>query len=472
MIYSIFVKENYDNLLAMFNCMRIGVWITDCNAKVVMVNDKSLSRGGLSREEVMGKSMQELIESGYIVDESSVLKALQSGKEESLVQEIGEGGVLLAVSVPLKYEGETDLVICIERNISEILQLRNQLDIQKDIANKYKKELLQIKNNLVGSNDEIITKNSHMLKIKETILRIKDMDVNVIITGETGTGKEVVTNFIQKNSRRANQPFIKVNCAAIPETLMESELFGYEKGAFTSANEQGKIGLLELADKGTLFLDEIADLPLQMQSKLLRVLQDKELRRVGGTKAIKVDFRLIVATNKNLKEEIAAGRFREDLYYRLFVLPIELPPLRSRRDDIELLAQHFVNEANRIYGKNKTISDNAMAELKQYDWPGNIRELRSLLERLVVSGAGNEISSFQVAHCIKNPGSDFFGVDGLDTNHQTIGKSLADLMAEYERHLITNYFYEFGTVSETARQLKVNKSTISRKLKDYGVLVK
>lgn len=472
MLYSEFVKENYDTLLDIVNCMQVGVWITDRNARLIMVNDKSLTRGGLSREEVMGRHMSELIECGYILYESSVLKALKSGKEESLIQEIGEGGFLLAISVPLRYEGEIDLVVCIERNITEVLQLRNRLDNQKNIAERYKSELIQIKNEMMESDDEIITQNTHMLKIKETIKGIGDMDVNIIISGESGTGKEVVANFIQKNSKRADKPFIKVNCAAIPESLMESEFFGYEKGAFTSANEKGKVGLLELADGGTLFLDEIGELPLHMQSKLLRVIQDMELRRVGGTETIKVNFRLIVATNKNLKEEIEDGRFREDLYYRLFVLPIELPPLRSRKEDIEPLSQHFVNESNKAYGKKKVLTEEAIDELKQYDWPGNVRELRNIIERLVVSGAGNEISSFQVTNCMRNAVADSFVGTSAGSAFRVEGASLAQSMAEYERQLIVECFRACKTVSETARQLQVNKSTISRRLKEYGVDVK
>lgn len=181
---------------------------------------------------------------------------------------------------------------------------------------------------------------------------------------------------------------------------------------------------------------------------------------------------MIVATNKNLKEEIAAGRFREDLYYRLFVLPIELPPLRSRKEDIEPLAEYFVQESNRIYGKNKTLTEEAITELKQYDWPGNVRELRNMLERLVVSGAGNEISSFQVAHCIRNAEEALYGNPEEDATYWQEGQSLARSMAEHERRLIIECFREFQTVSETARQLQVNKSTISRRLKEYGVKIK
>ena len=464
MKYSEFLKENYDMLLDIANCMRVGIWITDKDAKVALVNDKSLATGGLKREELIGRGMTELIESGYILYDSSVLKAMVSGHEESIIQELGEGGCLLAISVPLYYEGNLDLVVCIERNITEVAQLKGLLERQKGITEKYKNELMQFKGQDFIDNDEIVTYNVNMIRIKEAAVKIGDMDATVIITGESGTGKEAIANLIQKNSQRAEGAFIKVNCAAIPETLIESEFFGYEKGSFTGANANGKKGLFELADGGTLFLDEIGELPLQMQSKLLRVLQDMEIRRVGGSESIKVNVRLIVATNKNLKEEVNKGNFRGDLFYRLFVVPIYIPPLRQRKEDITPLVNYFLDTFNKQYELDKEIGDDAITEMEEYDWPGNVRELRNIVERLAVSGAGKKITGFQVKMCLNDsvPANEEIKVNKSDA-------SLNSLMKGYEKQIIIQAVEECGTISAAARKLDVNKSTISRKLKEYGI---
>ena len=332
MKYIQFLKENYDWLMDFINCMTVGIWITDAEGRVIMVNNSSISTGGLGREEILGRYTTELLESGYILYESSVLKAIESGHEESIVQEEGEGNHSMATSVPLFDGDELDLIVCVELDITEVMRLKGLLENQKNITRKYRDELLKFlgQNNTENNgSEELVTYNVNMIRIKDMAAKTGKTDATVIITGESGTGKEVMANLIQKNSTRADAPFIKVNCAAIPESLIESEFFGYEKGTFTGANVNGKIGLFELANGGTLFSDEIGDLPLQMQSKLLRVIQEREVRKIGGEKVIPVDIRFIAATNKNLKKEMERGAFRSDLYYRLFVVPIHIPPLKA-----------------------------------------------------------------------------------------------------------------------------------------------
>lgn len=465
MKYSEFLKDNYSTLLAIFNCMEVGVWITDGDARVVMVNDKSLGTGGLSRKDLMGREMGELIATGYILYESSVLKAIESGHEESIIQELGEGGYVMAISVPLFYNGKIDLVICIERNITEVNVLQGLLEKQKDITEEYRSELLRLKSQLnAEEHNDLVTNNISMVRIKEMAQRIGVMDTTVIITGESGTGKEVIANLIQKNSARARMPFIKVNCAAVPESLIESEFFGYEKGTFTGADANGKIGLFELANGGTLFLDEIGELPLHIQSKLLRAIQEKEIRRIGGKDPIPIDIRLIAATNKNLKLEMEKGNFRSDLYYRLFVVPINVPPLRRRKEDIPLLANYFLNILNERYHLTKEIRDDAHEELKAYSWPGNVRELQNVVERLVVGGAGNKITGFQVRLCLN--GSTQLSEDVSEEEDE---RSLNSIMKEYEKQVVLKAVNECRSLSAAARKLKVNKSTISRKLKEYGL---
>ncbi len=463
MKYSEFLKENYSAIGDFIKYIKTGIWITDSKGKVIMVNEESLKTGGLKREDVIGKTTEELLEMGYILDDSSVLKAILSGKEESIVQRTGEGSMLVATSVPVFHEGELDIIICTEMDITDVIKLKALLDKQKSIAQKYKSEIMRIKNQLNTDSDEIVSYNLEMIRIKEMAIKIGAMDATVVITGESGTGKEVVANLIQKNSKRADKAFIKVNCAAIPETLFESEFFGYEKGTFTGANVNGKMGIFEMANGGTLFLDEIGELPLAMQSKVLRVIQEKEVRRIGGEENKPVDVRIIAATNRNLKKEMEKGNFRSDLYYRLFVVPINIPPLRQRKEDIAPLTNYFLNKFNAMYEVKKEISSEAIKAMEKYNWYGNVRELRNIIERLVVSVAGNTISAFQVEMCLKE--DNFNNAEPVKNGENA---TLDELIENYEKQIIIQAVEECGTLTAAAQKLNVNKSTISRKLKKYG----
>lgn len=462
MKYSEFLKENYHVLLEIFNCMRTGIWITDGTGEVLMVNDESMKAGGLLRDEVIGKNMVELVEMGYIT-ESSALNAIANDREEMVIEEMGEGGYCVATSVPLKYRGKIDLIICIERDISEVVNLRNALHEQKEIADKIRESLYKANIDIDQESDEMIVNSYKMIRVEESAQRIGSLDATTIILGESGTGKEKVAELIYEYSKRVGKPFIKVNCAAIPESLIESELFGYEGGAFTGAKSGGAKGMFEEADGGTIFLDEIGELPLSMQSKLLRVLENGEIRRVGGTESKAVDVRIIAATNRNLKKEVEAGRFRDDLYYRLMVLPIVIPPLRERKDDILPLARMFLTKFNSKYHLNKELTESAIKELSEYKWPGNVRELKNMMERLVVSAGGDEISGFQVKICIM--GIQEGAESSADVNMENA--TLAEIMDNYEKQIITEAIEECGTMSAAAAKLGVNKSTISRKIKAY-----
>ena len=463
MKYSTFLKDNYDIVLDIIDKMRTGIWITDGTGEVIIVNSESVKTGGLTREEVIGRNMSELLDMGYIT-ESAVMKTIGSHREECIVEELGAGGHCMTTSVPLFWKGSIDLIICVERNISEVERLKTLLGQQVEKKNKLQKELLRFKNQKDDLSGQFITKNINMLHIRELAENIGKIDVTVMIMGESGTGKEVIADLIHKNSSRAEAPFVKVNCAAIPETLIESEFFGYEGGAFTGAGKGGKMGLFELADGGTLFLDEVGELSVQMQSKLLRVIQDKEVRRVGGEKSVHIDIRIIAATNRDLKREVEEGRFRNDLYYRLFVVPVNIPSLRERKEDIELLARHFLDIFNSEYNLRTTISDDAVKVMESYNWPGNVRELRNVVERLSVSTARSEISAIQVEFCLNNKApavSDYIGTES--------DLYLEDIVSRYEKQVISKILEECGTITATARMLHVDKSTISRKIKKYGL---
>jgi PAS domain S-box-containing protein len=346
--YGKLLKEHYQELQEILDCISVGIYITDGTGKTLFLNRESEKTGGLTKEEVVGKPMEELIQIGYVT-ESSALTAIKTKKEKNIIQELGDGGQLYITGVPLIRNDNVELVVCTERDITETIGLKELLKEKEEIAGKYEVELEYLRKQSLTPEDNIVAESFEMKNLVEKTRRIAGIDITVLLTGESGTGKELFANLIYQHSGRSSKPFIKVNCAAIPESLMESEFFGYEKGAFTGADKEGKIGIFELANGGTLFLDEIGELPFQMQSKLLRALQEKEIMRIGGKETVSVDVRIIASTNKNLDRATKEGKFREDLFYRLNVMPIEIPPLRKRKEDIPKLAVFFLNKFNREY---------------------------------------------------------------------------------------------------------------------------
>lgn len=455
------IVDHYDELLKILDCIKVGVYITDGHGNTLLLNKESEKTGGMSREELRGKNMKELIEIGY-VEESSVLKALKSHSEENIIQKLGEGGQLYITGVPLIKNGRIDLVICTERDITETINLKELLKETEKMAEKYESELEYLRKKSVNNEEEIVCKSFEMKEVLEKAVRIAQLDTTVLLTGESGTGKELIANVIFKNSSRRDHSFIKINCAAVPETLLESEFFGYEKGSFTGADKNGKAGIFELAKGGTLFLDEIGDLPIRMQSKLLRVLQEKEIFRIGGKENIPVDARIIAATNIDLKKAIQVGRFREDLYYRLNIVPIDIPPLRIRKSDIEQLALHFIKKFNKAYKMEKVISKDAIYILENYDWPGNVRELSNVIERIMVGYDGNEITRFQVERQLPH------NEKIEQSQNRPLKGSLQNMVDQYEKEILIDLLKQ-NNATDAAKILNVNKSTISRKIKKYGI---
>src|SRR3569623_1715013 len=309
---------------------------------------------------------------------------------------------------------------------------------------------------LVGGGDK-------MAQVRRTVEKVAASDTTVFIAGESGTGKELVARAIHRISKRANGPFIKVNCGALTETLLESELFGHEKGSFTGAIKQ-KLGRFELADGGTLFLDEVGDVPPSMQVKLLRALQEGEIDRVGGEAPIKVDVRVLSATNKDLEAEVAAGRFRQDLFFRLHVLPVKLPPLRERREDIPMLVQHFVAKLGpKTNPKVRAVGDAALGRIMAYHWPGNVRELENAIEQAQVIAEGEEITPAALPQYLQGGGEE----DRLDVPREM---SLPEILDDLERQLILKAYAKAGKVkTETARLLGIKTSALYYKLEKYGI---
>ena len=341
-----------------------------------------------------------------------------------------------------------------------IVGINNALNFRRlEEENRYLRRKTLAKNSIDGNSPNI-------LALKQNIAAVAPTDTWVLITGENGTGKELVARTIYQLGNRAEKPFVDVNCAAIPEELIESELFGHEKGAFTGATTK-KRGKFEIANEGTIFLDEIGDMSLKTQAKILRVLQEQQFQRVGGSRVLKVDVRVIAATNKDLSVEIEAGRFREDLYYRLNVLPIEVPSLRDRKDDIPLLVNHFLNDCalqNRT--RCKTIDQEALQVLKKYAWPGNVRELKNLIERLVILVPGEQITRDDIppSYRIEKPWPSLMEEDHLLMN------DFKDAKKAFEEAFIREKLRaNDGNVSQTARQIGVGRSYLHKKLKQLNV---
>ncbi|MGG0175363.1 sigma 54-interacting transcriptional regulator [Gottfriedia acidiceleris] len=407
-------------------------------------------------KELLGKSILEFGNQGLFTPSVTKL-VLEKKKKVSIVQETINGRKVLAVGNPVFDENmEIERIIIASRDITETSRLKTELKEMKKISEQYKKELEDIK-----SKDRFVKKLIYCSPKMEQILnqakKIADFSSTVLLHGESGVGKEVIAQAIHQLGNRSSKPFLKLNCGAIPENLLESELFGYIKGAFTGA-DQNKDGYFKQADEGVLFLDEIGEMPLHLQVKLLRVLQEQEVIPVGSTKPIKVNVQIIAATNKRLEKMVEERTFREDLYYRLNVIPLNIPPLRERIEDISLLAFHFLQQLNEKYNKSFHLTPDAINVLEFYSWPGNVRELQNIIERLVVSAEDQIINAEDVNQFLPNS-YDF------NKSKPVINKviPLQEAIDYVEEQLIVLAMKQYKTTTKAAQVLGISQSSVSRK---------
>ncbi len=435
------------------------ILIADREGRILRANRQFEENFGVGLDAVLGKTVDEL-EKKKIFYPSVTRLVLDKKEAQTVIQSRRDGRKLLATGTPaFNDDGSVFRVVVNTRDITKLNSLKQKLEEAELLKNRYQQELVELRQGYLGSGD-LIAESPAMVELVKMAQKIAAVDSTVLLTGESGVGKGMIARFIHSCSPRSAKPFTVVNCGAIPENLLESELFGYTGGAFTGALKEGKIGKLELANEGTLFLDEIADLPLNLQVKLLHVIQEGVISRIGSTREIKLNLRFIAASNRDIATLVEAGKFREDLYFRLDVIPLLVPPLRERREDIRKLTAAFLEKLNRRYQKQKTFSAAALDALETYQWPGNVRELENLIERMMIVAEVDEITPQQLPRYV-------LGGAKTDSLRQTAKgdlPALKEALEALEKDLLIRALRQYRTTYEIAIALQVDQSTVVRKL--------
>ncbi|WP_247647561.1 sigma-54 interaction domain-containing protein [Desulfovibrio desulfuricans] len=444
---------------------RDAICVTDKEGIVTLVNKRHAELTGIAREKMIGSRIQDMVQNG-IFDVVLNPRIVETGQKVSSVQNLYNGRTLLLDGHPVKdATGQVAYVVTVIRDITALTELREEITAQRELLETFQNLSSE---GVTGNQYPRVVQSPVMQRLYAEASAIAETDATVLLLGETGVGKDVVARHIHHNSMRSDAPFIKVDCGSIPENLIETELFGYVPGSFSGASKNGKAGLVEAASSGTLFLDEIGELPMTMQSRLLRVLQDWEVLRVGATVPKKVDVRVIAATNKELEREVARGAFRSDLYYRLKVAVLNIPPLRSRRVDILPLAQSFLTFYGKKYRKAVSLSEDAKQVLQNHTWPGNVRELENLVQGLVVTCKHGLVGVRDLAGIRPLPPCE--SSDGQYALPSIEGRSLKSIMKEVETAVIEKGMQRYGSISELSRQFQMDRSTIFRKVKEIEAI--
>lgn len=452
-------------LQAIIDSSSDGLFVCDGDANVIRVNPASERIHKRAATEMVGRNMRELIPEGFI-DRSAALEACLQKETVSLLQNMPNGRKLISIGTPVfDHNGELIRVVVSERDVTEIDTLQRELENQEAIKDQFRHQMLEMQQTEL-ENRKIIARSPNMIKALRQAMKVAAADSSVLILGESGVGKGVIADMIHHHSQRSDRPLIKINCGAIPESLIEAELFGYEKGAFTGANPGGKPGQFELANEGVLFLDEVAELPLSAQVKLLRFLEDGRITRLGGTEERKVDVRVLAATHRDLEDMIEKGGFRLDLYYRLNVIPIHVPAVRERKDCLVPLLRYYIDHFSKVNNDPKRLSRAAIDALSHYSFPGNVRELMNISERLVVMSDTEVIDMAdlpsQITGAVRKQIAE--EMDWPET------VTLQQALETVERNLLTKARERYRSQARIAEVLGVNQSTIARKLKRYGLL--
>lgn len=437
------------------------VYVTDGQGKTILANSACERHYGLKPEDMIGKYVCDLEAKGVFFPAITPI-ALRERRRVTIEQETQIGRKMVVTATPV-FNENGDIVMVVEnsRDITAVEEMKRSFEQVKETSvNAAGRTDSRVK--LLEATSEIVAYSEEMKRILETAMKIADADSTVLLQGETGVGKDVVANFIHRVSSRHARPFIKINCAAIPDDLIESELFGYEPGAFTGAKQRGKVGLVKLAEGGTLFLDEIAEMPVRVQAKLLHLLQDKTFIPLGSSNPLTVDVRIIAATNQDLGALLKRKSFREDLFYRLSVMQLVIPPLRERKEDLVPLVYYFLNRFCKKYKKEIDITPLALAHLAAYHWPGNVRELQHTIERCVLLTEGESLDVVHLPAHIKQ-------LEFLDRTKTSkyCKPTLKERVADLERERILEAYSRLKSSYKVAKELGISQSTAIRKIRKY-----
>ncbi len=461
------IKEMLMQFQTLLDHSYYGIYILDHQGIVLKVNDVAAGLIGLKKEEMIGTKITDIVDNG-IVDTALTPAILKFQKPLTRpLYVIKSNKYIMASGMPIfDDQGKILFVVVIEHDMTIVKELRTRLEQVTEVADTIKSELSN-RNLLELKNSKIIADAPPMNQVLTVLLKLAKMDAsNILITGESGTGKGLMSKFVHHNGNRRNKPFISINCAALPDMLLEAELFGYEKGAFTGASDSGKAGLFELANQGTIFLDEIGDLPFPVQAKLLKFLDDGEIRRLGGTRTIKVDCIVIAATNQNLEELVHRKKFRQDLYFRLNIFPVHIPPLRNRTEDILKISNFYLKKYNKIYKQKKRFSENCLEQLQAHDFPGNVRELKNIIKNAVVIKEKDVLDKILPPALTRLKSKNISPPGNRNT---TISQGLNEELLEFERKKLEQAMENFDSTRDLANHLNISQSTVVRKLKKHGL---
>jgi len=442
-----------------------GLFVCDGKGRILRINPASERINNASAEQLVGRNYLDAVKDGLLILPSAALEAIKTRKQVSLLQENRLHRKLISTATPVFDDaGELIRVVVSERDITEFDRLQRQLEEQQALGDQFRHQAMELQQQRLD-NKPIIARSPAMAKVLKQALKVSEVDSTLLILGESGVGKGLIADLIHKNSRRADQPIVKINCGAIPETLIEAELFGYEKGAFTGA-VGSKPGHLELASGGILFLDEIAELPLSSQVKLLRFMEDGRVTRLGSTQSRRVDVRIIAATHRDLEKMVEAGTFRHDLYYRLSVIPLVIPPLRERKECLLPLIRTYIDHFSQRDHQPKRLTAAALDVLMTYQFPGNVRELMNICERLVVMSDSELIDVNDLPQTVVSGGDE---VNRLPLGSWPTEMTMAQIIESVERIVLLETSRRFRRQQEIAAALGMSQPTVARKLQKHGI---
>jgi len=463
------LKEIGDTLDAIYNASSESIWVCDGKGTVLSVNKATEKLLGVPAYELIGMSTEALVAEG-LMDQSVTQKVLKSRSQVSIMQDIPKiGKQLLVTGTPVFEEnGEVSMVIVNERDLTQLNRLKEELEEVKEESSRYREELTQSSLNELHSQD-IVAQSTEMRDVLITCNKLASVDVsNILILGESGTGKGLIAKYIHNSNPRLTGPFVKINCAAVPENLLEAELFGYDKGAFTGAGDKGKIGLFEMAQDGTLFLDEIGDMPFSLQAKLLHCLEESEIMHIGGLQPIAVNCNVIAATNVDLAEKARQGVFRKDLFYRLNTFLITLPPLRSRPEDILELTLLFLKKYNKEYNLSRKVTAAELKKLQNYSFPGNIRELKNSIKRSMIMASQDTLQAIVDYDRDESPAlqqsAKALDAGGGGDDRPIPAGDFNERIAAVEKQILLEALEQYRTTRDLAASLNMTPSQAYRKL--------